>query len=361
MDDLLKNTGFRLSRITNWLIIISVIIFAMIYFSNLLKPLVLALVFWYLITELRNQLGRIKFGSKSIPRWLRTTLAFIILIIILFFTGNLIARNIEQIINKIPEYTEVQNYQLSDIGDKIGVPDLPDRIERGLGKLNIANFLTNILNSLTTALGNIVMIIIYIVFLLIEELIFKKKVKLISRSESQYKSILDITDQVEVAINKYISMQTLVSLLTAVLSYIVMIILGVEFAVLWAVIIFILNYIPYIGSLIATLLPSLFMVLQTGELISGIWVFLGVEVVQIVVGNYVQPQLMGKSLNLSPLVVVISLTLWGFIWGVLGMLLSVPIMSVLVIILAQFPSTRYLAILLSEGGDIDSFMLDDKK
>ena len=143
------------------------------------------------------------------------------------------------------------------------------------------------------------------------------------------------------------------SLLTAVLSYIVMVLLGVDFPVLWAFIIFILNYIPYIGSLIASLLPGLFAIFQFASFWPFIYIFVAVEAVQILVGNYIEPKVMGKTLNLSPLVVVIALSFWGAIWGILGMILSVPIVSILIIICAQFPSTRPVAVMLSENGSIE--------
>ncbi len=121
-----------------------------------------------------------------------------------------------------------------------------------------------------------------------------------------------------------------------------------------AFLIFLFNYVPYIGSLVATLLPAFFAVLQYGSIWYFIYVFGGIQVIQNLIGNYLEPKMMGKSLNMSPLVVVLALAFWGYIWGILGMILSVPITSILIIISAQFDSTRNFAILLSEKGDIES-------
>jgi predicted PurR-regulated permease PerM len=121
---------------------------------------------------------------------------------------------------------------------------------------------------------------------------------------------------------------------------------------LWAFIIFVFNFIPYVGSFIATFLPSVFAVLQFNSLPQFIWVFLSVQFCQTLVANGIEPKIMGRSLNLSPLVVRITLAIWGTIWGVLGMIISVPVTSILVIVLAQFKETRNIAILLSETGNI---------
>jgi predicted PurR-regulated permease PerM len=127
----------------------------------------------------------------------------------------------------------------------------------------------------------------------------------------------------------------------------------VDFPVLWAFIIFLLNYIPYIGSFFATLFPSVFAMFQYQSFFMLIWLFLAIQVVQVAVGNVLEPKIMGRSLNLSPLGVMLALTFWGIIWGVLGMFLSVPITSVMVITFSRIESTRFIAVWLSETGKVD--------
>lgn len=349
---------FRLTRMTNWIIILSAVIFSLIYFQNILKPFVLAIVFWYLISDLRNQLSKLKIGNRFFPKWLSTTVAFLILFMFIEIASEILTRNAEQIINKIPNYSAAQINFIDEIGRKIGIQDLENIIQGQLGSINIANILTNFLDSLTSTVGNIVMIIVYIIFLLIEEAGFAKKMHVILSSKSDFDNLAKLLRRINITVNKYVTLKTLVSLLTASLSYIVLLIFKVDFPFLWAFIIFILNFIPYVGSLIATILPASYAIFQFGSFISFVWVFLSVEMVQIFVGNYLEPKFTGRSLNLSPLAVVISLTLWGSIWGILGMLLSVPIMSILTIVLAQFPETRYVAILLSETGDIKSLLIE---
>jgi predicted PurR-regulated permease PerM len=126
----------------------------------------------------------------------------------------------------------------------------------------------------------------------------------------------------------------------------------VDFPVLWAFLIFLLNYIPYIGSFVATLLPAVFAMFQYQSAWILLWIFLAIQGVQLIVGNVLEPKVMGRSLNLSPLGVMLALTFWGVIWGVLGMILSVPITSVMVITLSRFESTKFIAVWLSETGEI---------
>ena len=143
------------------------------------------------------------------------------------------------------------------------------------------------------------------------------------------------------------------SVLTAGLSYIVLLSIGVDSALFWSALIFLLNFIPSIGSLIATVFPALFAFLQFNDVTYLLLVFGLVGAIQIIVGNIVEPKVMGKSLNLSSLVVMLALTFWGSLWGLTGAILSVPITVMLMIIFSHFDSTKFLSRILSEKGEIN--------
>ncbi|MBR9999008.1 MAG: AI-2E family transporter [Cyclobacteriaceae bacterium] len=346
----------RLRKVAYWLIIIAGILVFLIYFQKFLKPFVLALVFWYFIKELRELFGRIRIRKKRMPRWLRGFIAIVIMLVLIGSIGELLTSNISQIVKRLPRNSEIQQGYIDKLGESLGMEDLASKLKEQLKDIEVTGFLRNILNSLTTTVGDVVLIIIYIVFLLIEEIIFIKKIRIISASNKQLHNIQSLLDQINQSINMYVMMKTLVSLSTGIMSYFILLILGVDFPVFWAFLIFILNYIPYIGSLIATLLPAVFAMFQFDNGWYFFYVFLPIQAVQTFNANYLEPKVMGRSLNLSPLVVVLSLTIWSSIWGILGMLLSVPIMSVLNIMLAQFPQSRNISIFLSETGNIESLL-----
>jgi predicted PurR-regulated permease PerM len=200
--------------------------------------------------------------------------------------------------------------------------------------------------------GNIFLIIIYVAFLLAEQSMFAKKIGQVLGDPGRIQAFDRILSQVNSAVRTYVYVKTLMSFLTGILSYVVLLSFGVDFPVLWAFMIFLLNYVPYVGSFVATFLPASFAVFQFQSFYVFIWIFLAIQVVQILVGNVLEPKVMGKTLNLSPLGVLLALTFWGMIWGIMGMILSVPITSILVIIALRFPSTRFVAVLLSETGEL---------
>lgn len=342
-------------------VIFGLSVFFIIYFKDLLKPFVLAVMIWYIIKTIYSYIGRVKIMGKQLPRWLRGTLAILVIVVCTQLTVNLVVSSLSDIVNNYSKYQRTLGAMLGDWGVTMGVENITDSLMQQVSKLDLQGFLSATLSSLSTMIGNLVIIIIYIVFLLLEEVAFSNKLDLIlgdSKKSARFRKVLD---EIYVATNKYVTLKTGVSLLTGSVSYIILLLFGIDYAFLWAFLIFVLNYIPYIGSLVATLLPSVFAIVQFGSLWSFLWVFISVEAVQIIVGNYVEPKVMGRSLNLSPLVVVLALSFWGYVWDLLGMFLSVPITSIMLITLAQFPATRNIAILLTENGNLENVVVNPEK
>jgi predicted PurR-regulated permease PerM len=287
-----------------------------------------------------------------LPGWLRTTLAFVIISLICVGIFQIITLNLELIIKKLPEYVENFKHMVSNLNSLDAFQEIGDKALAGIGSINIQGMLTGLLNSLTNIAGNIFAIIIYVAFMIVEEKFFNKKLYILVKDKERQERISRIINQITQSVRKYISVKTQMSLLTGLLSFIILVMFQVDFPVLWAFLIFLLNYIPYIGSFVATLLPAVFAMFQYQSAWILLWIFLAIQGVQLIVGNVLEPKVMGRSLNLSPLGVMLALTFWGVIWGVLGMILSVPITSVMVITLSRFESTKFIAVWLSETGEI---------
>jgi predicted PurR-regulated permease PerM len=161
-----------------------------------------------------------------------------------------------------------------------------------------------------------------------------------------------VFEQIDRDIRIYLRIKTTLAVVTSAIAYTVMAWVGVDFAGFWAVMVFFFYYIPTVGSILAIVAPALLTLVQFDHLTPFLIVLLGFGPIQVVMANVVEPAIMGRSLNLSPLVVIVSLMVWGTIWGVVGMFLCVPIMVVLLIVLAHFETTRPVAVLLSADGRI---------
>lgn len=348
-----ESQNARLARAAYWAIILAILVAVLVAGKTLLVPFVVALVIGYLIKALNDWIGRFKAGSWTAPKWLRAGLSLVIIMGLLYGIVEILTYNIELMIAAWPQYQGNLKTFLEQMQDQLGRANLTVDLRDRFQDFDLRPVLTSVLSSTTTVIGNFFIIVIYVLFLLLENAVIDHKLKAIHRNDpSNYAILLRISTDINNSISNYLVLKTAVSFITGFLSYVILAIIGVDFPVFWAFLIFVLNFIPNIGSLIATVFPALISLVQFGSFGPFVLVLLGVGSVQVIVGNFVEPKIMGTSLNLSPLAVILALTFWGFIWGVVGMILAVPIMVILVIILSQFPSTRILAILLSEKGNI---------
>ena len=202
-------------------------------------------------------------------------------------------------------------------------------------------------------------ITVYLIFLLLEQRTFGDKIKAIIRDPKRQEDTFVLIDKMRSDIRSYVGIKVLTSAATGLISYMVLKLVGVDFASFWAVLIFLLNFIPTIGSIIATLFPSLLTLIQFPTLGPFVVTISVLTVVQFCIGSLLEPRLMGNRLNLSPIVILLSLGLWGSVWGIPGMFLCVPITVIIMIICSYFPSTRPLAILLSGNGKAVSGLKQD--
>ncbi len=200
----------------------------------------------------------------------------------------------------------------------------------------------NTLSSLGSALTNGFLILLTVVFILLEASSMPEKLK---HALPNATSSLDNFTRITFSVQRYLAMKTLLSAVTGVVITIGMLILDVDYAILWGLLAFLLNYIPNIGSIIAAIPAVLLGLIQHGIIVAlivaGIYI-----AVNVVIGNVVEPRFMGNRLGLSPLVVFVSLVFWGWILGPVGMLLSVPLTMILKIALEATEEWRWLAVLL---------------
>jgi predicted PurR-regulated permease PerM len=343
----------RIERTAAWLFIIALVVVCLIYFATFFQPLVLAGMIWYFIYALRDYGRRVRIGQRRLPEWLLTTLAFVVIILIIYVVIEIVMRNLELIIGRLPEYLANYTVLLESLRTYEPFDEIQERLIHRLEEFDFRPLLTALLNGLSSLAGNIVMIIIYAGFLIAEQRTFRKKLTIIAQGSDRASAFFRILSKVNDAVRTYVIIKSQMSLLTGLVSYGILLAFGVDFPILWAFLIFLLNFIPYVGSVGATLLPAAFSVLQFQSFVVPLWILIIIASVQIVVGNIVEPRVMGRTLNLSPLGTLLALAFWGLIWGILGMIISVPVTSILVIIASHIPTMRFLAIWLSETGNLD--------
>lgn len=315
-----------------------------------LVPLAVAVMVWYIINALSRTFARI-IPKVSEPNLWTTLLSVFSIGLFTYFAVDMVRTNIADVSDAAPVYKKNFELLALKITNQFGLGELPN-VNEMISSIEITPMIKVLAGSFTSMISNIFLMIFYVMFLLLEQSTFPKKIGFLFKDEQRKESVMSILGHAQNDIQTYIWIKTITSMATGTVSYIILLWVGVDFAGFWAFTIFLLNFIPTIGSIIATLFPALLALLQFETFAPFFIVLASVGFVQVIVGNFIEPKLMGNTLNLSPFVVMLSLTLWGSIWGIAGMFLSVPITVILLIIFAHFEKTRSLAIMLSGDGNL---------
>lgn len=319
-----------------FIIIIAGVMYAASIVTSLLMALFISVIFAQPIKLLEK---------KKVPQGIAIAIIFIGITSVFFGLGEIIKTSFSSFSQDVPKYGK----NLNDMRDSallfldnngIDLPD--DEIKNMFNPSKIMGFTANILGQLGSIMGNALTIFFLALFLLLELDSFSIKAKAILKGTTKS---LDYIDVIGISIRHYLSIKTITSLLTGLVIWISLVILGVDYAIIWALIAFLLNYIPNIGSIIAAVPAVLFSLVQLG--IGGaIWTTIIFITTNLVIGNVVEPRMMGKGLGLSTFVIFLSLIFWGFILGTVGMFLSVPLTMTIKIMLEQNPNTKWIAIIL---------------
>ena len=342
-----------------WIIATGVLIAVFYLGRSILAPFALA-VFLFLVMEgfARAIDEQIHFLGRHLCR------AIAILVTLLGFGlfFGLLAQGIAQFGEQAGEYEQKINKLISDVYGILRLESAPTLTEIIFNETG-QRFFATIANAMGDLSGDLVIILIYVAFLFLAQSAWAAKLDRIFPVPDQREQVREIGAAARRGIETYLWTQTVISALITVLTYFTLIALGVQNALFLAALIFVLNYIPTIGSIVAAFVPTLFALVQpelpgwlpvagdNASYIFAVIVFLGVSFWQFAIGNFVQPRIMGETLNLSALVVLLSLAIWGAIWGIPGMFLSAPLTVLMMILFAQSSSTRWIAVLLSADGN----------
>ena len=320
-------------------------IFILFYGKFFLLPLFLALFFYIILNSVSKDL--INFTKKYsliINEVFSFFFIFLLSLIFAYFLFQLLKINIVSIIENSDQYQKNLNFFLELISNnKILETFLSENL---LQEINFIGFFSNLLNLIKSFTGNFTLVLVYLIFIVIEEKFFIIKLNLVLKNENKKKLFSKINND----IYNYFRIKTFTSLLTALFTFLILFFLDNELSVTFAIFAFFLNFIPYIGSLLAVFLPSLFATIQFMEFFTPILTLILLLISQIFIGNFLETKLMGKTLNISPIALIIFLSLMGKIWGLVGMFLSVPLLVILIIILNNFKDTKKIAIFLTEKG-----------
>lgn len=322
--------------------------------QNILLPITLSVISVYVLSSCTDKMATMPLIGRTYE-WMRRLAVLLAFLIAIAFLMSLIATNVESVINALPGYQENLNAIINRSATLLGFSDAPtwDELQnRLLDRINLQTVATSLLTSLSSLGSMIFMIFLYTSFLLAERGSFAEKLIRSSRNQASADQMLAMVRDVNRRIGDYLAIKTLINVILAGVSYGIMLLLGIDFPAFWAVLIGLLNYIPYVGSFIGVIFPVVLSIAQFGSIPITLATLTSLTAAQLFVGNVLEPKWIGRTVNLSPFVVLVALSFWTALWGLPGAILAVPLTSILVIIFAAAPATRPIAIMLSTKGEV---------
>lgn len=323
-------------------VIAAVLVLAFLKWSHVATmPLAFAVFLIALAWPLQERL------EARVPRWAAFTVTVLVLLLLLGgFIGALVWGG-RAVAERAPEYADrVQALygQLAERARTAGIP-LP---AGGAGSLLGGGLARSAAAALASSVSLILLVVALVILGLIEVHDFRAKALRAFRHPERGEGLVAAVREIVAKYQRYLLARIVAALIQGVTYWLFALLVGLDFAFVWALMAFLLNFIPTLGSIVAVVPPTLFALVQFDGFGRPLLVFAGLAVLQIVCGNYIDPLIQGRYLQLSPVVVLISVVFWGWIWGIGGALLGVPLTVGLVIAADHFPNTRWIARMLAE-------------
>ena len=341
MTDKIKSYHTELDPLLKWAAVF-ILIGGIKIASVLVTPLLLAIFFSVISAQPVRFLRK-----KGVSKGFAISIVLIVFIGIISFFGGILGNSIARFTMNIPELDNSLDLAVSNyitILNSYGFQISDDQLLKSLDPGKILNFTAATLNSMGNIMGQLFIIALLAFFMLLEMDSFPLKFNAMLGKTNPHHEI-ENSERVITNIRNYLGIKTLTSFSTGLLIFIALKILGIDYAFIWGLIAFLLNYIPNIGSLLAAIPTMLFTMLQY-DWQTMAWTALIYLVVNVVIGSFIEPKVMGRGMGLSTLVVIISLIFWGWVLGPIGMFLSVPLTMTIKIFLENYEDTKWLAVLL---------------
>jgi predicted PurR-regulated permease PerM len=323
--------------------------------AGVFVPIVFGVLVVYVIDGLTQLLFRVPGVGRRLPRALGTMVTAIVIMWALAAIASLVAGSVGNIMALAPRYSASLLNTIQELAARLGIEATPtwETLRRDLlAQVNTQRLIGSTVLSVTSIATSLVVVLLYVAFLLMEQRIFATKLANVSKDPRRVENLRRILGHVNTRIGTYLAMKTAVSAVQGLVSWAVLALLGVEFAAFWATLIGLLNFVPYVGSVLGVILPVAFATMQFADLNQVLFVLIALSATQFVIGFFLDPYLMANSLNLSPFVILASLAAWSALWGIAGAFLAVPITACMALVFAEFEATRPIAVLLSRDGRV---------
>ncbi|WP_018527305.1 AI-2E family transporter [Alkalispirochaeta alkalica] len=310
--------------------------------GSIFIPFVIALLLSFVFAPVVSTLVK-----HRVPRFLAITSVLALFLFLGYLVVLLLYSTVHSLLREFPKYQMRFTVLLREAIEQYNLPaDIVSQLEI---TRTVGNAIISFSGNFMAFISGFMVVIIFLLFLLVEKPYVRKKMELALGDETR-RRLNRVLAHINSQIARYLAIKILVSSMTAVIVYVLFTIIKVDFPLIWAIMTFLFNFIPSIGSVAITFITGVFAVIQFFPDWSPILAtIIGMSITQFIIGNVVDPKMLGDRLNLSPVVILLSLLLWGWLWGPAGLFLAVPLTVVIKIVLEHIPGLEPFGILMGTG------------
>ena len=323
---------------------------ALLYFlSDILIPLIIAFVLVVLVDAVVSFIDR---RWPRAPRWAVSVLAGLTVIVSASTGIFVLAQGAVQMVEQGPALVERVEALVQSAGRSFGLTE-PLRLSELVGQVNVPQIAGHILSAAQGVAGAVLLIVIYFGFMVAGRRRISRKIDAVAGSSAGRSRLKGIIERIAADLKTYLWVQTITGAMLASASALVMLAVGLDNVLFWTVVLFLLSFIPQIGVTVGSIVPALFALLQFDTFWQALAIFGAIQLIAFVIGNLIYPRMQADTQNIDPVTTLLALSFWTFLWGLPGAFLAVPMTLMLMMIFAQFDSTRWVAAALSNDGKPD--------
>ena len=339
----------RLQTVFLGIIAFAVVLFLLVQARFVLISLATAIILFSLTADAIGAIARMRAFGARVPAWLASLVALLMIAVALITLSAVLIGQVNTVLATALTYADRSTLAIAGLFGWLG-EDVEAAILQTMRSVEIGGYLTTAASQAGSLLSAAVLVILFVGFLFAERIWFHDKLVHLYGDPDRAERVGRIIGTIMRRVNRYLLVKTVVSAVTGAVVFAIARVAGLDLAVAIAILTFVLNFIPSIGSIVATAMVAVVALVQTNDpgLAAGLFAIVGI--VQFTIGNVIDPMLMGHALRLSSFGIIISLAFWGAVWGLPGMFLAVPIMVATMIACSSVPVLRPLAVLLSREG-----------
>lgn len=330
------------------------ILVGMLWFGRgLLMPLAVSILLFILSSAMVDRARSFRIGRWHPPNWLAHVVSVAVVVSAVLLFAGILANAADDVREALPRYQERLAELAAEVTARLG-SGIVATLWEAASAIDLQALTGSAFGHIGGLLSSLILVGIFLLFLLVEKTKWAQKIPRLAENAEEAAKLERVMERIAKGVKEYMWVNALTSTMSATVAFVIFSLIDLDFAPLLALIVFVAGFIPNVGAFIGIVLPATIALIQFDSVVPFLVVLVGYGLVDQFIGNVIQPTLQGRTLNVSTFMVMVLLSFWATVWGGVGAFLAIPMMYVTMVVCAEFPATRWIAVLLSADGELDA-------